>query len=153
MKTSISILLLLPTLVFAEPSLPVKMAHKKGFFGCDEAINKAFEFIRGDVRVGAGDFSELKDDSIRLIATAGSPGDSAHIEANFRKQGTKCYWSKTLVLNSEKNCMAYKEEFPGFKFVEQSSDFTWTQKQDGTDIILKSVGTGCMAIFHGSESK
>jgi hypothetical protein len=153
MKTSSSILLLLPTLVFAEPSLPLKMAHEKNFFGCDEAISKAFEFAHGEVRVEAARFSELKDDSIKLTTTSGKPGDSIYIEAEFRKQGTKCYWSQTIILTSEKNCMAYKEEVPAFKFVEQSSDFTWTENQGGINMLLKSVGTGCMAIFQGSQSK
>jgi hypothetical protein len=44
--------------------------------------------------------------------------------------------------------MAYKEEVPDFKFVEQSSDFTWAENQGGVNMLLKSVGTGCMAIFH-----
>jgi hypothetical protein len=87
MKTSISILLLLPTLVFAEPSLPLKMAHGKNFFGCDEAINKAFEFARGDVRVGVSGFSELKDDSIRLMPLQGHQVTAFILKLIFANKG------------------------------------------------------------------
>ncbi|MEQ1621872.1 MAG: hypothetical protein ABL919_10740 [Methylococcales bacterium] len=146
MKKYVAILIFLPNIVFAGSTLPLTMARDKGFIGCDEAITKAFENTSGEVNVNVSRFPETKNDSIKLTATSGKPGDSIYIEAEFRKYGAKCYSTQTVIITSEKNCIAYKEELPAFKFSAQSSDFTWMENQGGVDVILKSVGTGCMAI-------
>ncbi|WP_164963280.1 hypothetical protein [Rubrivivax sp. JA1026] len=148
MKLSATLcMLLLPVTVLAASDLPLRMARDKGFAGCDAAITKAFEHAGGDVRVSISQFPETKADSIKLTATAGSPGDSIYIEAEFRRVGSKCYWTQTAILSSEKSCMAYKEDLSAFKFVAQNSDFTWTENKGGVNMILKGVGSGCMAIF------
>jgi len=146
-------LLLLPATALAASELPLKMARDSGFTGCDAAISKAFENTGGDVRVNVSHFSETKADSFKLTATAGSPGDSVYIEAEFRKVGPKCYWTQTAITTSEKNCIAYKEELSAFKFVAQSTDFTWTENKGGVNMILKGVGSGCMSIFQVEKSQ
>lgn len=138
---------LFPATVFAASDLPLRMARDNGFTGCDAAITEAFEHTGGDVRVNISRFAETKTDSIKLTATSGSPGDSVYIEAEFRKVGPKCYWTQTAILSSVKNCIAYKEEMSAFKFVAQNTDFTWTENKGGVNLILKGIGSGCMAIF------
>lgn len=146
-------MLLLPATALAASDLPLRMARDKGFTGCDAAITEAFEHTGGDIRVNISRFPETKADSVKLTATSGSPGDSVYIEAEFRKVGPKCYWTQTAILSSEKNCMAYKEEMSAFKFVAQNTDFTWTENKGGVNLILKGIGSGCMAIFQIDKSR
>lgn len=156
MKLAIAALLLLPLLAQAGQAspLPLKMAKDKGFTGCDATINKAFEFTTGqDVRINAAWFDETKGDSIKLTTTSSSPGDSLFIEAEFRKQGGKCYSTTTAILTSDKTCIAYKEDVPAFKIKHVVGEFVWTENSGGIDMYLKSVGNGCMAVYQISNKQ
>lgn len=151
MKTIASLVLLFPTMAFAGSSLPLKLAHEKGFVGCDAAITKAFAETGGDIRVNVSQVPDTHADTLRLTATSGNPGDSIFVDAEFRRLGSKCFYSQTAIITSEKSCIAYKEENPAFRFVAQSTDFTWTQNSGGVLLLLKSVGSGCVAIFETDQ--
>ncbi len=148
MRPILSILLFAPLVAQAASTLPLELAHKKGFKGCDAAISKVFTYMDGDVRVNVSTFDQTAKDSLKLTATGGTPGDSVYIEAEFRKQGSACVVTQTSMLTMNKSCDNYVgQDVPAFRFVARSADFAWYQNQGGVNLMTRDVGGACVAVF------
>jgi hypothetical protein len=150
MKFAIAAILLMPMLASAAQGalLPLKLAKEKGFTGCDATINGAFVFVNGrDVRATVAWFDETKGDAIKVTTTSSNPGDNLFVEAEFRKQGGKCFVNATSIITSEKSCAAFLAESPAFNVQYVIGEFTWTRNANGVLMYLMGAGTGCIAIY------
>lgn len=129
----------------------VKHAHSRGFMGCDAAIRSAFEHAGGDdFRLNSDWFNETKGDSLKLTGTYGSKGDSAFVEAEFRKHSGKCFMTVTSILTSPKSCTAFASGVKAFEFVAEIADYIWMNNKHGIPMLLKPLNGGCVATFQQS---
>lgn len=146
--------LLVSTAVYANSDFAVRQAKKIGFNGCDTQIRKVFanSASKGDERINSSYLVETKKDTIRLTSTSGVPGDSFYIDSQIRKQAGMCLSMTTIILSFAESCATQQKENPAFKVKYQVADFTWSENSGGLMQFMRSIGTGCMVIYHVSDT-
>ena len=131
----------------------VKNAHDRGFKQCDEAIRQTFSLAGGtDIRVVTDSFPGFEDDTLKITAAFGEPGDAILTEAEFRKRGKKCLATTTTLVTTPKSCTAYAAEMAAFKFDAETVGVVFTKNAGGVSMLLNPVGSGCAAVFQKSNS-
>jgi hypothetical protein len=97
-------------------------------------------------------FPGFEDDTLKITAVYGQPNDSIFTEAEFRKRGDVCLATETTLITSDKSCTAYAAERSAFKFEAETAGVVFTKNAGGVPMFLKSIGSGCLAVFHRSNS-
>ncbi len=141
----LAIVLLFAGVSYAEQSLPVQMAHKKDFYGCDSKIDDVFDNFSSNLRVSTKWFDETKNEQLTILGTSGTTGDSFYVEGDFTKKNGKCFAMETFVLSFQENCMAVKQNWKNAKYVDEQADFVWTDN-NGIDVLFKTIPGGCIII-------
>lgn len=147
------ITLLASTIVFAqnetEENFATQLAHERGFYGCDKAINSTFSLLSPEVqkRVVSGSLKTVKD-TIQLTALFGSNNDSLITDVVIRKMGKACIAYSRTIVTTNSSCAAYSSEMKAFSLENEFLDFTSMVNKGGVPMILKPLNNGCIAMYY-----
>ena len=128
---------------------PVEMAHKYGFTGCDSLIEKSFDLaIKSQNSLFSIYYSdETASDSIGMVATWGSPGDTVFQTINFEKRGDSCYsWERSLI-SGQWSCAGSLSKDEYFKYTDDAAGALWSKNKGGVGKILIQSGDTCNEIY------
>ena len=126
----------------------INNAHQRGYTQCDAAINDAFANVGGqDIRVIT--YGGLHSDAMKIAAVFGSSGDAVFIEAEFRRAGSQCTFTRTSTVLSSKSCAAEMMEYSEhFKYEAETAGVTFTKNAGGVNRLLLPVNPqGCVSIY------
>lgn len=125
----------------------VKQAHSQGFNSCDNAIRQVYSNAGGeDIRTNVSVFKESPK-LLSMIGTWGSKGDTVFSKTTFINEGASCVYDTTSVITSDKSCLAYSQELSAFNYISETGDYIWLQNAGNVYLLLKPLGSGCIATF------
>ena len=132
---------------------PVEMAHKFGFSGCDSLIERSFDLA---IKSQNSLFSiyyvdETSSDSIDIVATFGSPGDTVFQTIHFEKRGDSCYSVQRSLISGQWNCAGSLSKDENFKYTNDAAGALWSKNKGGVGKILIQSGDTCNEIYITSD--
>lgn len=126
----------------------VKQAHKRQYYGCENAIKEVYKTADGsDIRISGSTYKDTNPNVFTMTAVWGSKGDSVLNNTIFIKTGKKCMYSSTINFTTKKNCLTYAQEMQAFKFEAETGDHTWMKNSGGVELVLSQLPSSCNATF------
>ena len=130
----------------------LEQIHKVKMRACDQAVRSIFGTANGeDIRVFTDVLPGDEGKAVRVTAVWGNQNDTVMVDADLRREGSRCSLNVTTTIYLQKSCAMYLAENPVWKVKSETVGVLAAFNAGNVRALLSPVGGSCaIAYFQGN---